>query len=215
MKTTDVFFKDSNFVGREIENVQDLVKALAAGMNIANADGCGYCPFGEREVTDEDGDSHYEEYEKTDEELFDEMQSDMKYGDKVYAGFFLDSRNYNIKPAAETTLQSNFYVGQEVFTMRDNKITKATISHIWLSKGEEYYSSTRTMVSDIIREMRNCMTTLSANDATIRYIENKIDKVKIMNASMAFVKSAEVNCLVNLSDIFATKEELINHLMEE
>ena len=47
MKTTDVYFSDSNFVGRELENVQDLVKALAAGLSIANVDGCGYYPYTE------------------------------------------------------------------------------------------------------------------------------------------------------------------------
>lgn len=137
MKTTDVFFKDTNFVGRELENVQDLVKALSAGMDIANTDGCGYCTYGEKEVEDEDGNTQFEEYEKSEQELFNEMKSDIDGGNKLYAGFFLYLEDYQIYPTAATTLQSNFYVGQEVYRMDNNKITKDEILYINLVKGKK------------------------------------------------------------------------------
>ena len=132
MKTTDVFFEGTNFVGRQIENVQDLVKALAANMDIANADGCGYSCFGEREVTDEDGDTHYEEYEKTDEELFNEMKEDLDNGNVLYAGFYLDCRKYNIMASAATTLQSDLHIGQKCYVMHGNKIQCVIIRGIAL-----------------------------------------------------------------------------------
>lgn len=137
MKTIDVFFRGNNFVGRELENVQDLVKALAAGMDIANIDGCGYSTFGEKEVEDEDGNTQYEEYEKSEQELFEEMKSDLEDGYKVYAGFFLGWEDYQIYPTAATTLQSDFYVGQEVYRMDNNKIVKDEILYINLIKGEK------------------------------------------------------------------------------
>lgn len=133
MKTTDVFFKDTNFVGREIENVQDLVKALAAGMNIADADGNGYS--GGYEVEDENG--NYDWHDKTDEELFADMRADLDGGCELYAGYFLDCGMYHIIPNKATTLQSDFYTGQEVYTMRDNKIAKDKILYINLVIGKE------------------------------------------------------------------------------
>lgn len=217
MKTIDVFFRDTNFVGRELENVQDLVKALAAGMDIANIDGCGYCTYGEKEVVDEEGNTKYEEYEKSEQELFEEMKSDLENGLNVYAGFFLDYKENSIVPASAINLQSNFYIGQEVYTMKNNKVIKAAIRRLWLTQGgETYFKDTDYLVGDIVREMRNCVTTLSANKATLDFIGSRIDNCKAMEENMAYlVNKKNFYKLVKLSEVFATKEELVKHLMME
>ena len=65
--------------------------------------------------------------------------------------------------------------------------------------------------------MRNCVTTLSANKATLNYIGSRIDDYKAMEENMAYLvnKEKKLYKLVKLSDVFATKEELVKHLMEE
>lgn len=172
MKTTDVFFGDTNFIGRELENVQDLVKALAVGMDIANVDGCGYCTIGEKEVEDEDGNTHYEEYDKTEEELFNEMKSDLENNQPLYAGFYIGYADYMVVPSKATTLQSNFRINQEVFLMRDNKIEKDTILYINLVRGRKGTENKYILMG-----------------AQGKYTDEKY--------------------------IFATKEELVKHLMED
>lgn len=137
MNTTDVFFSDSNFVGREVENVQDLVKALAAGMSIANVDGCGYYPYTEKEEEDEDGNVTYVDVEKTEDELFNEMKYDLEHNNPVYAGFYLNSTKWEVSPASHTHLRSSYYVGQDVYFLKDNRIVKGRIKYISLSQGDE------------------------------------------------------------------------------
>lgn len=137
MKTTDVYFSDSNFVGREVENVQDLVKVLAAGLSIANADGCGYYPYTEKEGDDEYGNPTLVEVEKTEDELFNEMKDDLEQGNPVYAGFYLNSTKWEVSPASHTHLRSSYYVGQDVYFLKDNRIVKGRIKYISLSQGDE------------------------------------------------------------------------------
>lgn len=218
MKTTDVFFKGSNFVGREIENVQDLVKAVEAGMDIADCDGNGYTSGYE----DEDGCWH----EKTKEELFNEMKLDLDNKCELYAGFFLDSGMYRIKPAAATTLLSDFYVGQEVYTMDGNKIRKATIEFLSLNN--------RSMLDkDFIKDAYLGETAKNLY-YTIGFMFEKSmpsypDYDKLKAIKKAVEKELNENyVIIKLSDerydsarkrtfmeIFATKEELVKHLMEE
>lgn len=209
MKTTDVFFKSSNFIGREIENVQDLVKALAAGMDIATDEECGYSTIGEREVADEDGTTRFEEYDKTEEELFNEMKSDLDDKRTLYAGFFLNSREYSVEDAKATTLQSDFHVGQEVYFMKDNKIQSKFIFRIMLNS-VVYYDGSEDNTKIVDGE--NKSIELSHNKSNIyilaskRYYKSMSDRKCISYGHMEAKKEDE---------IFATKEELVKHLMEE
>lgn len=217
MKTTEVFFAGSNFVGREIENVQDLVKALAAGMDIFNDDSeCGYSQFYDKEVTDEFGNTSYEEVEKTDSQLFEEMKYDLEHEVTLYAGFFLDFRQFSIMPAKRTTLQTDFSVGQEVYLLIDNKVVKTKIKQIWLTEGENNLHYSDRIASDICQEFYSRCQTIHYNTSTLNYIRGEIDKVRVQNKSFVSVEyNNGRDKLVELSEIFATKEELVKHLMEE
>lgn len=217
MKTTEVFFHNVNFVGREIENVQDLVKALAAGMDICTEEEEGYCRFYDKDVTDENGNvTTYVEERKTDDELFEEMKGDLDEGYILYAGFFLDCRQWSIKPAKYTTLQTDFSVGEEVYLLVDNKITKAKIEQIWLTKGKNNLHDSDRITNAICSEFYQRNSTTYYNSSTFAYICDKIDSVRAQNESFASVIIKDrPSRLVKLSDLFATKEELVKHLMEE
>lgn len=53
----------------------------------------------------------------------------------MYACMELAS-DWEVQEHAKTHLRTNFYVGQQVFLLRDNKIAEKTISRIVLEKGE-------------------------------------------------------------------------------
>lgn len=138
MKTNDVFFKDTNFVGREVENIQEVVKGMAAKMDFADQDGSGF----EYPVEEEnDGELTYRN--PTEEEVFDCIQESMNEGCKVYMGYFLDCREYNIFPSKNTTMQSDFYVKQSVYSVKDNKIVKAEIKKIQIVR---YYDASKSRI---------------------------------------------------------------------
>ena len=47
------------------------------------------------------------------------------------------SYDWEVQERAKTHLTTNFYVGQQVFLMRDNKIAEKTISRIIIEKNED------------------------------------------------------------------------------
>lgn len=54
----------------------------------------------------------------------------------VYACMTL-SPDWDVQRHANTHLRTNFYVGQQVFTMRDNKIAEMKISRITIEKNKD------------------------------------------------------------------------------
>ena len=210
MKTITI----GNFVGFEITTIQEVVKAQACGLVITDKDGGDY----HYEFEDEDENGDVFDREPTDKEVFDRIAEDIANGHTLVAGFWLDTDKVQVVPRAAITLQTDFHIGQEVYTMRNNKIIEAKVHRLWLTQGgETYFENTDYLVSDIVREMRNCVTTLSANKATLNYIGSRIDDYKAMEENMAYLvnKEKKLYKLVKLSDVFATKEELVKHLMEE
>jgi len=210
MKTITI----GNFVGFEITTIQEVVKAQACGLVITDKDGGDY----HYEFEDEDENGDVFDREPTDKEVFDRIAEDIANGHTLVAGFWLDTDKVQVVPRAAITLQTDFHIGQEVYTMRNNKIIEAKVHRLWLTQGgETYFENTDYLVSDIVREMRNCVTTLSDNKATLNYIGSRIDDYKAMEENMAYLvnKEKKLYKLVKLSDVFATKEELVKHLMEE
>lgn len=204
----------NGYIGIKLNSVSEIMKynALCANFSICNEREYYFDEY----VKEDDGTGNVIEREPTESEKLERILQAFNYGDELYATFLLDCGE--VVPNAATTLQTDFRIGQEVFTMRDNKIIKVKIHRLWLSEGRDVCRITDVLVADIMREMRNCVTTLSANDATINYIKNKIDGVSIKDGSMAYVANVEGNVkfsLVKLSELFATKEELVKHLMEE
>lgn len=164
MKTTKAVRLSDNFVGVEINTIQDVVKAQAAGLKLVDKEGWEYSIY---TIDDEETG---EEREPTEQEIFEHITKDLSEGKEVYACMELSS-DWEVQERAKTNLKTNFYVGQQVFTMRDNKIAEKTITRIVLLKNED-------------KEVCNVL---------LRH-DNEYTKG---------------------TDVFATKEELVENLMKE
>lgn len=164
MKTNKAVRLSDNFVGVEINTIQDVVKAQAAGLKLVDKEGWEYSIY---TIDDEETG---EEREPTEQEIFEHITEDLSKGKEVYACMELSS-DWEVQERAKTHLTTNFYVGQQVFLMRDNKIAEKTISRIIIEKNED-------------KEV--CKLLLSYDNA--------------------YTKG---------TDVFATKEELVESLMKE
>ncbi len=130
MKTTKAVRLSDNFVGVEIDTIQDVVKAQAAGLKLADKEGWEYSIY---TIDDEET---REEREPTEQEIFEHITKDLSEGKEVYACMELSS-DWEVQERVKTHLRTNFYVGQQVFLLRDNKIAEKTISRIVLEKRED------------------------------------------------------------------------------
>lgn len=126
MKATKAVMINENMVGVEVMNIQDVVKAQAAGLELVDKEGWGY----DGTIVDDETD---EEREPTEQEIFERITKDLAEGKEVYACMIL-SNDFDVQEHAKTNLKTNFYVGQQVYLMRDNKIAEKTISRIILEK---------------------------------------------------------------------------------
>lgn len=127
MKTEDAVRLSDNLVGIEVHTIQDVVKAQAAGLVFVNKDGIGY------EYWIEDGESG-EEREPTEQEIFNRIAKDLAEDSEVYACMYI-ADDWCVQKKANTTMSTNFYVGQKVYLMRDNKIVEDEIIYINIVKG--------------------------------------------------------------------------------
>lgn len=130
MKTTKAVRLSDNFVGVEINTIQDVVKAQAAGLKFVDKEGWGY------DVYTIDDEETGEEREPTEQEIFEHITEDLSKGKEVYACMELSS-DWEVQERAKTHLTTNFYVNQQVYLLRNNKIAEKTITRIILEKNNE------------------------------------------------------------------------------
>lgn len=117
-----------NYVGVEVKSIQDVVKAQAAGLIIT--DECG-CRYNYRDVDEETG----EEREPTEQEIFDRITKDLADDEHaVYACMEIMDGLY-IAKEYNTVMHTDFYVGQKVYLLRNNKIVEDEIIYISLVRG--------------------------------------------------------------------------------
>lgn len=125
MKAENAVKLSDNLVGFEVYTIQDVVKAQAAGLELINKDGIGY----DYSVVIEDEDGEDAEREPTEQEVFERITKDLAEGDEVYACMRI-ADDWSVQEKAATTMSTNFYVGQKVYLMRDNKIVEDEIIYI-------------------------------------------------------------------------------------
>lgn len=161
------YFESEHFMGIEVDNITDAMKAKEIGLDLIseNGDVFGY------DIEDEDGN----ERPMTDEEICKDILKTFELGGKVYAGSYLDNGTI-VSDGKATLLESDYKVGQTVYFMQDNKPTEGIIKHIKLE---------------------------SFSDGSVGKEYN------IQYTAKRFKTSAKE------SDFFATKEELVKHLMGE
>lgn len=166
MKATKAVKINENMVGVEVENIQDVVKAQEIGFYLSDEQGNGY----DYTIMREDEEGNEVECEPTGQEIFERVSTALADGEKVYACMTL-SPDWDVQRYANTHLRTNFYVGQQVFLLRDNKIAEKAISRIILEKNKD-------------KEV--CKLLLGCDSA-----------------------------YTNGTDVFATKEELVESLLKE
>ena len=166
MNTNNAIYIFGHMVGVEVENIQDVVKAQEIGFYLSDEQGNGY----DYTIMREDEEGNEVECEPTEQEIFERVSTALADGEKVYACMTL-SPDWDVQRHANTHLRTNFYVGQQVFLLRDNKIAEKTITRVIIEKNED----------------KEVCKVLLRHDST-------------------YTKG---------TDVFATKEELVESLMKE
>lgn len=132
MNTNNAIYIFGHMVGVEVENIQDVVKAQEIGFYLSDEQGNGY----DYTIMREDEEGNEVECEPTEQEIFERVSTALADGEKVYACMTL-SPDWDVQRHANTNLKTNFYVGQQIFLMRDNKIAEKAISRIIIEKNED------------------------------------------------------------------------------
>lgn len=205
MNTT--YLEECNLLGFELKSIQEVLNAHNLGFHIIADGGEGYL------------DTRYDEGEDdwrdaTTDELIEEAQAAFRVVGKLYATIDIPT-DYAIVPAKKTTMQTDFYVGQTVYVMHDNKVTKTTIEQLVLVKGENSFPSSNTMAVDFVHTFYQRCNERYSNEPTNNYVRQEIDRVRTPERSSACVKIGGRYMFVELTEVFATKDALVKHLIEE
>lgn len=201
-----------NVVGVRVENIQDIVKAQAAGLLITNENGYGY----DYHIEDEkDG----VEREPTEHEVFERIAKDINEGNKVYACMTL-SHGLCVMEDTNTTIQSDFYVGQKVYTMHENKIVEGEIRYLSLSRGVLKGDAQKALLGEMAEKLYYFFGFYFTNGRTPKIGSEKeliIDKIhSLAMDNYAVLKTDKGDYLPRLiEEIFATKAALVENLTKD
>lgn len=170
------------------------------------------------EVTDDDGNAT--EREPTENEKIERYLEAFNNGTVLYAVFHLDcGRVFSDLP---TTFQSKYAIGQQVFTMKENKIVSGRIVFISLS---DYEDDKKLYVDYHYRDIgEKIYNIVSANLCPTRYLDyhsfserDRIERNLKVSLNKNYVVLEIDGYFVSrgFRDIFSSKEELVKHLMEQ
>ena len=212
MKTNKAVKMGSNLVGVEINTIQDVVKAQAAGLELVNKDGWGYNYTTDDEETGE-------EVEPTEKEIFDRITKDIAEGKEVYACMIL-ADDWRVQRNAKTNLLCDFYLHQHVYTMHENKIVEGEIVYLSLAQGSLGDNAANALYGDMAEQLYYNIGYYFTNGRTPKIgfqreqIVKKINSLK-MHAHVV-LKTKKCGYLTrDLEEIFATTDELVANLMQD
>lgn len=212
MKTNKAVKMGSNLIGVEINTIQDVVKAQAAGLELVNKDGWGYNYTTDDEETGE-------EVEPTEKEIFDRITKDIAEGKEVYACMIL-ADDWRVQRNAKTNLLCDFYLHQHVYTMHENKIVEGEIVYLSLAQGSLGDNAANALYGDMAEQLYYNIGYYFTNGRTpkIGYQREQIIK-KINSLKMhahVVLKTKKCGYLTrDLEEIFATTDELVVNLMQD
>lgn len=209
----DTLTFNENNLGVKLNSAAEIIQFHAlADFTIWDADGY---PFDYPvETTDEDGNT--QDREATETEVLERALDAFRKGETVYAGLYIDG--VKIVPDKATTLQSDFYLGQTVYTMHNNKIVQGVIIFLTMSassKTEKVVRIERT-AERIYNAICKELNMGNAKNYWVTSHRAAIDGIVATALNDESVIIDINDCPANraFNEIFATKEELINHLME-
>lgn len=216
MKT--IYFENSNVIGFEVTTANDVIKAQELGLYICNKDE----DYFDDHVTELDKDGNETEREVTKDERMERMIKALREGQQLYATFGFDDCGMKAVKKSATILASDFRIGQTVYTMRDNKIASGTILYMSLSISEQkdkFYLDYRSQ--DLIEKVYSfCSKKAGIFQDVLMLQSQEFDKVRALIHNSIHGNSVVVSIdgckeARYMSEIFATKEELINSLLNE
>lgn len=211
-----IYFKNSNVVGFEVTTANDVIKAQELGLFICNKDEYYFDDY----VTELDKDGIEKEREATKDECTERMFKALKEGQQLYATFNFDDSGMKAVRNSATILASDFYIGQTVYTMRNNKIASGIILYMSMSIGEQedkFYLDYRSkyLIEDVYsfcaEKAGVCKNMLSLQSEEFDHILSLIHKSIHGNSVVISIDERRETRYTN--EIFATKEELINSLL--
>lgn len=211
MKAENAVRLSDNLVGVEINTIQDVVKAQAAGLELVDKDGWGY------DYTLEDDESG-EERKPTEQEIFDRINKDLADDKEVYACMTL-ANGWCVQRNAKTNLLCDFYLHQHVYTMHENKIVEGEIVYLSLANGSLGDDAANALYGDMAELLYYNIGYYFTNGRTPQIgfqreqIIKKISSLK-MHAHVVLKTKKGGYLTRDLEEIFATTDELVANLME-
>lgn len=211
MKAENAVRLSDNLVGVEVNTIQDVVKAQAAGLELVDKEGWGY----DFTIVDEESG---EERKPTEQEMFDRITKDLAEGKEVYACMQI-ANDWRVQRNAKTSLLCDFYLHQHVYTMHENKIVEGEIIYLSLAHGSLGNDAASALYGDMAELLYYSIGYYFTNGRTPQIgfqreqIIKKISSLK-MHAHVVLKTKKGGYLTRDLEEIFATTDELVANLME-
>lgn len=213
MKTNKAVRLSDNLVGVEINTIQDVVKAQAAGLELVDKEGWGYDDY--TIIDDESG----EEREPTEQEVFDRIAKDLAEDKEVYACMQI-ANDWRVQRNAKTNLLCDFYLHQHVYTMHENKIVEGEIVYLSLAHGSLGDDANTALYGGMAEQLYYNIGYYFTNGRTPQIgfqreqIIKKISSLK-MHAHVVLKTKKGGYLTRDIEEIFATTQALVDSLMED
>ena len=213
MKTNKAVRLNDNLVGVEVNTIQDVVKAQAAGLELVDKEGWGYDDY--TIIDDESG----EEREPTEQEVFDRIAKDLAEDKEVYACMQI-ANDWRVQRNAKTNLLCDFYLHQHVYTMHENKIVEGEIVYLSLAHGSLGDDANTALYGGMAEQLYYNIGYYFTNGRTPQIgfqreqIIKKISSLK-MHAHVVLKTKKGGYMTRDLEEIFATKQAPVDSLMED
>jgi hypothetical protein len=213
MKTNKAVKINTNMVGVEVMNIQDVVKAQAAGLELVDKEGLRYVDY---IIEDEETG---EGREPTEQEIFDRITKDLAEGKEVYACMTI-ANDWCVQRNAKTNLLCDFYLHQHVYTMHENKIVEGEIVYLSLAHGSLGTDAADALYGNMAEQLYYDIGFYFTNGRTPQIgfqreqIIKKINSLK-MHAHVVLKTKKGRYLTRDLEEIFATTDELVANLMED
>lgn len=212
MKAENAVRLSDNLVGVEVNTIQDVVKAQAAGLELVDKEGWGY----DFTIVDEESG---EERKPTEQEMFDRIAKDLAEDKEVYACMQI-ANDWRVQRNAKTNLLCDFYLHQHVYTMHENKIVEGEIVYLSLAHGNLGNDAANALYGDMAEQLYYSIGYYFTNGRTPKIgfereqIIKKISSLK-MHAHVVLKTKKGGYLTRDLEEIFATTNELVDSLMED
>lgn len=207
------FFNGMIAIG--LDNINELLAAKQLGMFLC--DGNGY--YFDDDVKNEDG----VDREPTEEEKTNRAIDELRDGCRVFATMHAPN-GYELVEKKSTTLQSNFFVGQQVYIMHENKICELYVQRVILTSSYACDNTSRPDDRGISIFAKDAVSKHNIVGVTERYLSTNKQQQLLLLAKKETWEHPRIKgqmCFAYhtfgvypTDEVFTSKEELVKHLME-